>query len=70
MALAKKCNRCGKYYDYYPKGAKVQHNGVARVTISGAGLIKANDDPMDLCEKCMSEFDKFMMSGGKFDDKT
>lgn len=67
MALAKKCGRCGKYYDPYPTGAKVKRNAVARVTLNSKGGVSGNDDPIDLCEDCMSEFDRFMINGGKED---
>lgn len=69
MALAKKCSRCGKYYDHYPTGHKIVRNSIARVTLDAKGSVSGNDDPMDFCEECMSEFDKFMINGGKFDDK-
>ena len=69
MALAKKCDRCGKMYEHYPKGTKIVRNSVSRVTINDKGEIRGNDTPMDLCEECMAEFDKFMINGGKFDDK-
>lgn len=70
MALAKKCDRCGKMYEHYPTGAKITRNAIARVTISTKGEVRGNDTPMDLCKECMAEFDKFMTNGGKFDDKT
>ena len=31
MAIARKCDRCGKFYEYYPKGNKVEYNGVQRI---------------------------------------
>ena len=33
MALAKKCDRCGKLYEYYPAGNKTQYNAVKRCMI-------------------------------------
>ena len=28
MAMAKKCDRCGKLYEHYPKGNKSQSNAM------------------------------------------
>lgn len=28
MALAKKCDRCGKLYEHYPTGNKPQYNSI------------------------------------------
>lgn len=70
MALAKQCDRCGKWYKHYPTGAKIVRNAIARVTINAKGEVNGNDNPMDFCEDCMSAFDKFMIDGGRFDDKT
>lgn len=70
MSLAKKCNRCGKYYDPYPKGATRRHNGVRRLCLSDTGSLLDHGDMLDLCPECMDAFDKFMTSGGRFDDKT
>ena len=67
MSLAKKCNRCGKYYDHYPKGLKIQFNGFRRICRDEYGEQKDFSDPFDLCPECMDAFDKFMTSGGKFD---
>lgn len=68
MALAKKCDRCGKLYEYYPKGSKVQYNGVRRVKIRPDGCQSEQDCDLDFCPECMSEFDKFMTNGGKFNE--
>lgn len=68
MALAKKCDRCGKLYECYPTGSKVQYNAVRRVQIRPDGVIKDQDKHIDFCPECISEFDKFMINGGRFDD--
>lgn len=31
MSLAKRCDRCGKFYDHYPTGNKPQYNAIRRV---------------------------------------
>lgn len=28
MAMAKKCDRCGKLYEHYPTGNKLRNNGL------------------------------------------
>lgn len=68
MSLAKKCNRCGKYYDHYPKGSKIQYNGFRRICRDEGGGQKDSTGPFDLCLECMNAFDRFMISGGRFDD--
>ena len=69
MALAKKCSRCKKYYDHYPTGDKKQWNGVLRIHVDKTGVRTDWHMDLDFCPECMSEFDKFMINGGKFDDK-
>ena len=70
MALAKKCDRCGKLYEYYPAGSKVEFNGVRRVKIRPDGAQSDCSSNIDFCPECMSAFDRFMIDGGRFDDKT
>lgn len=67
MALAKKCNRCGKYYDPYPAGNRNRCNGIRKCFILDNGTVSYNNDAIDLCEECMKAFDEFMI-GGKFDN--
>lgn len=62
MALAKKCDRCGKMYEHYPKGIKSQCNAIRRAerAISGE-LINSCAYPVhDLCPDCMASFGKWM----------
>ena len=68
MALAKKCDRCEKLYEHYPKGNKVEYNGVQRISLADNGGTVTLGYKKDLCPECMAAFDKFMISGGKFDD--
>ena len=62
MAIARKCDRCGKLYEYYPEGNKIRYNGVQRIfkLINGGYDM---DNPLDFCPKCMSAFDEFMIKG-------
>ena len=65
MALAKKCDRCGKLYEYYPTGNKLRANAVRRCVILPSGGLVGSDNTLDLCQECMKAFDEFMI-GGKF----
>ena len=67
MAIARKCDRCGKLYEYYPKGNKVQHNGVQRIYRHKNGNLDYGEI-FDFCPECMNAFNEFMI-GGKFDEK-
>ena len=60
MALARKCDRCGKLHEYYPTGNRMQYNAVKCVFKTNNGLTNAEDRSKDLCPECMAEFDAFM----------
>ena len=68
MAIARKCDRCGKFYEYYPKGNKVQHNGVQRIYITITGDYDSGKQ-CDLCPECMKAFDEFMIDGKFMEEK-
>ena len=69
MALAKKCDRCGNLYEHYQKSKLVPNNAIRRLYKNEYGGVIFQDNTIDLCEKCMSEFDEFMMKGGSSDEK-
>lgn len=60
MADAKKCDRCGNYYDKNEK-----HETVGRISgevVVGIGTIGRNghmDKYFDLCDTCIGSFKKF-----------
>ena len=62
MAIARKCDRCGKLYEYYPEGNKVRYNGVQRI-FNHIGGGYDMDNPLDFCPECMKAFDEFMIIG-------
>lgn len=71
MSLARKCDRCKKLYEHYPKGNKIEFNGF-RLTYKkpqDANYADMYDDVRDLCPECMKELKRWMI-GGRFDDKT
>ena len=71
MALAKKCERCGKMYEHYPMGNKIQWNTIRKIqrnTVSNT-VNGAYTSPIDLCPECMNEFEKFMSDKFQEDKK-
>ena len=71
LSLAKKCDRCGKLYEDYPKDKQTgnRNNAIRRLYKNEYGGVILQDNTIDLCEKCMSEFDKFRMKGKSSDEK-
>ena len=61
MADAKKCDRCGKYYDKCTKKRYVNGCFVLGIKIYTSGPFRA----YDLCEDCVEDLYKFM----NIDDK-
>lgn len=62
MALAKICDRCGKYYRYYPEGNKERYNVIRKCKIGKDGGLLYSSDIIDLCPECMDEFNNFMIN--------
>ena len=62
MAMEKKCDRCGKLYEHYPTGNKLQSNAIRKIQRDAFGgtMNAYNEWMMDLCQECMDEFEKFM----------
>lgn len=57
MAEAKKCDRCGKYYD------KNIAKSIYGLTVTGVCLRlsgNSKDDTLDLCDECIIELYKFL----------
>ena len=71
MAMAKKCDRCGKLYEHYPKGKLTgdRNNAIRTLFKNEYGDFSIPDKTIDLCEKCMSEFNEFMTKGKSSDEK-
>ena len=68
MAIARKCDRCGKFYEHYPKGNRMQYNGVKRIYRSINGSLE-NELSYDFCPECMAAFDEFMINGKFMEEK-
>ena len=62
MALAKKCDRCGKLYEHYPMVNKTEWNAIRKIQRNPVGdtVNSAYTPAIDLCPECMNEFEKFM----------
>ena len=61
MALARKCDRCGRLYEYYPVGNQNGvWNSVQLIRKSITDIRIANKDTMDLCCYCMNDLQKFL----------
>lgn len=61
MAECKKCDRCGKMYEYYNRNYskhKRDMNGIAGVCVNknGTAYMTTDDMVMDLCEECLTSF--------------
>lgn len=63
MALAKKCDRCGKLYEHYEKTEHekyVGYNAMAFVCVTRKGGTGMATLPIDLCPECMSKLIEFL----------
>lgn len=61
MALAKKCDRCGKLYEHYPIGNQSGiFNGIKLVRIGENGSFDHAKNHNDLCPECMEAIKAFL----------
>lgn len=64
MASARKCDRCGKLYEYYDKTDMGKINGMAFIVKDDTfGSYRVQD--YDLCPDCMGELIKWIEVGEK-----
>lgn len=69
MASAKKCDRCGRYYDRntkYKANGHSNHNLDGVATTNTVGMVERS---YDLCDECITEFFEQFLTGGKNDDR-
>lgn len=59
MANAKKCDRCGKFYEKYTKKLK-DGSIVNGIIVIGSGFPVTDENFEDLCPECMKELEKWM----------
>lgn len=71
MALARKCDRCGKLYECWPIGnVPGVYNAITRLRKADNDTILTQDNKStDFCPECMEAFDKFMRIEKVMDDK-
>lgn len=70
MALAKKCDRCGKLYEHYPIGSIPEgFNAVRRVRNRVNGNAECEESAIEMCPECMAAFEKFMEELKSEDEK-
>lgn len=61
MALAKKCDRCGKLYEHYPIGNQSGiFNGIKLVRIGENGSFDHAKNHDDLCPECIEAIKAFL----------
>lgn len=69
MAIARKCDRCGKLYEHYPTDDNCedgeQHNSIRKVYRDVNYKLLAETKPLDLCPDCMRAFNEFMSEFSK-----
>lgn len=64
MALAKKCDRCGRSHEHYPIGDRPGvFNSIAICRRNATGAMECTRTVMDLCPDCMALFEKFIKEG-------
>lgn len=71
MALAKKCDRCGKLYECWPIGnVPGVYNAITRLRkASNGSLLTQASESIDFCPECMEAFNKFMRIEKVMDDR-
>ena len=55
--MAKKCDRCGKFYENYPTGNKTQYNALRIIQRNSIDETINGYTTYDLCPECMDEFE-------------
>ena len=57
MAMAKKCDRCGKFYE---KNLEKHKNGFALIGVCFVDSKGQSVGDRDLCDECIAKFKRFM----------
>ena len=67
MALAKKCDRCGNFYEPYNMTNDSKNiNGIMTLNLDNLKKYYSHE-PLDLCPECKDAFEEWMKNGGKYD---
>ena len=60
MAICKKCDRCGRYYDRYGENKNAKKiNGIATLNLDSNRQYYMNDI-LDLCPECSKSFNSWL----------
>ena len=65
LGLTRISDRCGKKYEHFSKDNKLPYNAIQPIRRNALGVIMHAGLLMDLCPKCMNEFEKFMTVNSK-----
>ena len=57
MARARKCDRCGKFYE---KNTETNKRATVLIGVSFVDATYRNIDDKDLCDECIAKFKRFM----------
>lgn len=61
MAIARKCDRCGRLYECYTDSENGANAiGIYCITEHGSITTVSQESRKDLCPRCMKEFNDFM----------
>lgn len=61
MALAKRCDRCGKHHDHYiTYDGAAAGNAINLVVVTDVGALYRTIERFDLCPECMGELIDFL----------
>lgn len=63
--LAKKCDRCGKFYESYDMIDNREMNGVYIISKNEFGVRESISEDIDLCIECMNSFIKWYEMKGE-----
>lgn len=61
--LAKKCDRCGEYYDRYHHLSPIAYdnaNGIVLADFNDDNVTYRNRKSIDLCPRCLNDFESWM----------
>ena len=65
MALAKKCDRCGNFYESYNTTNDSKNiNGIMTLNLDEQGRYYEHK-PLDLCPNCKDSFEKWLNKKGE-----
>ncbi len=60
MALAKKCDRCGKLHEHYPTNDNNVCNSIQSLCVTSCGQVWRSMNRKDLCPECMEAIKAFL----------